>query len=684
MKTTQRRSIFSTAVLFLCAASLSQAQWTGSGAGGSGTDFNDEANWVGGVVNGSFVNNTTTATITLTDPTTSLTDLNFYWTTAGTNLFLNGNGTGANEVISLAGNVYLPIATGGVNVTIGSDVTLDFGSFSTSRTFRYGGTGSGSGLLTINGLVTGTATGSANFTVGWLAGAGNANVTLNNTGNTFVAPLSVSGILRYASIGNVGGGASALGAATTVTNGTITMNSGAQTFYNGSTNQSSDRKFQINAEGNITIGHEGSGGKLTLSGGISSSASTHSLAFVTSGSSSNTAATIDITGVIENTGTASTSIEKRGWGTVSLKNTANTYKGITSIGYGTLEVFKLADGGMSSSLGLSSNAASSLVIGTWGHGGTLRYAGTGDSTNRLFTLGVGGATLESAGSGAVQFTNTGSLAHSGTANSARTLTLSGVNTGDNLLAAQLGNYGTGVVSLVKKEAGKWRVTATSTYTGSTSVQAGTLLVDGNISSSSGVSVSAAGTLGGHGRVSAITGAGRVMGGSDVAGILTATTLTFSGGLDLAFEMTLAGAPVWSDAADSGNGLLRLTASSPILSSASSGNVISLYFAGAGTYNGGIFSDENVSFESLVSGASYQYYVEAAGGAYTFNGRSYSLLDAEDVTRTTVQIASADFADTTVTNGWTQQFVVVPEPVTAMQVGLACGLLFLLRGRRQRR
>lgn len=684
MKTTQRRSIFSTAVLFLCAASLSQAQWTGSGAGGSGTDFNDEANWVGGVVNGSFVNNTTTATITLTDPTTSLTDLNFYWTTAGTNLFLNGNGTGANEVISLAGNVYLPIATGGVNVTIGSDVTLDFGSFSTSRTFRYGGTGSGSGLLTINGLVTGTATGSANFTVGWLAGAGNANVTLNNTGNTFVAPLSVSGILRYASIANVGGGASALGAATTVTNGTITLNSGAQTFYNGSTNQSSDRKFQINAEGNIAIGHEGAGGKLTLTGGISSSASTHNLVFLTSSNSSNTAATIDVTGVIENTGTATTSIEKRGWGTVSLQNTANTYKGITSIGYGTLEVFKLANGGLSSSLGLSSNAASNLVIGTWGYGGILRYAGTGDSTDRLFTIAVGGATLESAGSGAVQFTNTGSLAHSGTANSARTLTLSGVNTGDNLLAAQLGNYGTGVVSLVKKDAGKWRLTGTNTYTGATTVQAGTLIVDGSITASSGVSVSASGTLAGHGKVSAITGAGRVMGGSDVAGILSATTLNFSAGLDLAFEMRLEGAPVWSDAADSGNGVLHLSASTPILSSASGGNVISLYFAAGGTYLGGIFSNENANFESLVSGASYQYYLESVGGTYSFNGRTYSLLDAGDVVRTTVQVTSADFGDGTVTNGWSQQFAVVPEPAIALQLGLGWGLLFLVRGRRQRR
>jgi autotransporter-associated beta strand protein len=71
-----------------------------------------------------------------------------------------------------------------------------------------------------------------------------------------------------------------------------------------------------------------------------------------------------------------------------------------------LEVDDLANGGSPSSVGSSSNAASNLKL----QGSTLRYVGTGDSTDRLFTVGTGGGTLDSSGTGAVVFSNTGALA----------------------------------------------------------------------------------------------------------------------------------------------------------------------------------------------------------------------------------------------------------------------------------
>ncbi len=67
-----------------------------------------------------------------------------------------------------------------------------------------------------------------------------------------------------------------------------------------------------------------------------------------------------------------------------------------------LQVNKLANGGVASSISNSSSAASNLVL----QGGTLRYNGAGDSTDRSFTIGTMGATLDSSGSGAVSFTNT--------------------------------------------------------------------------------------------------------------------------------------------------------------------------------------------------------------------------------------------------------------------------------------
>jgi fibronectin-binding autotransporter adhesin len=72
----------------------------------------------------------------------------------------------------------------------------------------------------------------------------------------------------------------------------------------------------------------------------------------------------------------------------------------------TLEVNKLADGGQASSIGNSSSDAANLYL----HGATLRYTGAGDSTDRLFTVGPGGGTIESSGTGALNFTNSGALA----------------------------------------------------------------------------------------------------------------------------------------------------------------------------------------------------------------------------------------------------------------------------------
>ena len=72
----------------------------------------------------------------------------------------------------------------------------------------------------------------------------------------------------------------------------------------------------------------------------------------------------------------------------------------------TLTATTLANGGAASSIGSSSNAASNLYI----QGATLKYVGAGASTDRLFTIGSGGATIDSSGGGALNMTNTAALA----------------------------------------------------------------------------------------------------------------------------------------------------------------------------------------------------------------------------------------------------------------------------------
>ena len=152
---------------------------------------------------------------------------------------------------------------------------------------------------------------------------------------------------------------------------------------------------------------------------------------------------------------------------------ANTYTGVLTISNGTLSVSTLADGLAASNIGASSNAAANLVL----DGGTLRYTGSGHSTNRLFTLTNNGGTIDASGSGALNFTNTGSVAFTGSG--VRTLTLTGSNTNNNTLATVLGDGTGGASSLTKAGIGTWVLAGTNSYTGLSTISDGTLVVAAN-------------------------------------------------------------------------------------------------------------------------------------------------------------------------------------------------------------
>jgi len=153
---------------------------------------------------------------------------------------------------------------------------------------------------------------------------------------------------------------------------------------------------------------------------------------------------------------------KTGVGTETLTG-ANTYAGSTMIAGGTLSVSSLADGGVASGIGKAANAASNLMLSG---GGTLQYTGSGASTDRLFTIDIGGGAIDASGSGAVAFTNGGSLGFVSVGT--HTLTLTGANTGANTLAAVIDDGG-GATSLVKSGAGTWVLTGANTFSGNTTV-----------------------------------------------------------------------------------------------------------------------------------------------------------------------------------------------------------------------
>ncbi|MCE9631254.1 MAG: autotransporter-associated beta strand repeat-containing protein [Planctomycetia bacterium] len=236
---------------------------------------------------------------------------------------------------------------------------------------------------------------------------------------------------------------------------------------------------------------------------------------------------------------------------------------------------------------------------------------------------------------------------------------------------------TGTGGVIQSGAGALTFTGSSGYTGATTVSGGSLVVDGNILSSSGVAVASGATLGGSGSVAAITGAGLISPGNS-PGILTAPAVDLTGGVDFAFEFMQTGSPTWSSGTASGNDVLRLTnLSTPLVGSATTANVFNIYFAtaaGSETYVGGLFTDKQSDFESLIGGATYQYFVQGSGsGAFTFNGNSYVTLDPSQVTRSTVQVATANFSGNTVSNGYAMQFIIVPEPGTMALAGIGIAL-----------
>lgn len=270
--------------------------------------------------------------------------------------------------------------------------------------------------------------------------------------------------------------------------------------------------------GAVIVLNSASGGTLTINPNIViGAASTQivssrtlnlngTLNWSTFGMSNNIAGgTTTVSGVVSGSGNWS----KSGAGTYHFNNVANDFTGSVSVTGGTLRVEKLADGGNTSSIGSGSSA---IVL----NGGTLATSNTGEggNTNRVIEMRAGAA-LSSNGTGAISFTAT-NVTQTLTA-SARTMTLSGSNTGANTLGSILGDSGTGtnITTLTKSGTGTWVLTVANTYTGTTSISGGGVL-----------RVTGAGALGG--KTGSTTDANNIL----FTGTTANSTLDFQTGANL--------------------------------------------------------------------------------------------------------------------------------------------------------
>lgn len=266
--------------------------------------------------------------------------------------------------------------------------------------------------------------------------------------------------------------------------------------------------------GTLQLGTGGTTGSIDSSSGVSVAAGA-TLAFKRS---DNPAFGLKVTGA--------GNLSQVGAGTVYLANPTSDYTGVTTLSAGVLNVSMLANVNTASPIGKGSSggAAADLVI----NGGTLQHTAASAATNRLFTIGANGATLDASSSFMSIGSGGGALAFS-TSNSPASLTLKGSGVG--MLAASVGNSGSGsnLTALTKSGTGSWTLSGANTYTGTTTVSGGKLYLNGD-NATPAIAVGTGAALGGTGNASAATvtvaAGGNVEGG---AGTLTLANLTFSGG-----------------------------------------------------------------------------------------------------------------------------------------------------------
>jgi fibronectin-binding autotransporter adhesin len=242
----------------------------------------------------------------------------------------------------------------------------------------------------------------------------------------------------------------------------------------------------------------------------------------------------------------------------------------------------------------ATNSAATLTLnvgsGSYTYGGFLRDSASGTNANNLSLVKDGAGTQVLSG-GPSQVTHSGNT----TVNSG-VLELAGVNSAANNSAITVASGGTvrfsgggtrsntiaGSGNFEKTGANTLTLSANNTYTGTTTVSAGSLIINGNQSSATGVlTVSSGAALGGSGTIGGATTISGVLSPGNSIGTLTvANDVTWNAGENWVFELGAAGPSIGSPGTSD---LLAIVNSGDFLKG--TGSSFTFDFAGTATAEG---------------------------------------------------------------------------------------------------
>jgi fibronectin-binding autotransporter adhesin len=531
----------------------------------------------------------------------------------GNGIVFDNGGAGAllqNSTGATSGRLTLS----GGTVTLADDLTLSNTSTSATKT---------NGSISITSLIAGTGDLSINNVMNSLS---SGYILMGNKNSTFVGSTTIeSGAVTMSNSGNPTAGVSFFG----LTSNTVTLGStggGSVSLvgqgYSSTVILTNQIVVAAGTGGTTVLGSNNVNaalvsGAASFTGDVALNGDVTLLSAVSAGNvAANATNTTVFSGVISGTGdltvigtAASLGSDNVALGTTHLTG-ANTFTGITRIASGTLAIG--ANGGGTDSLALQNSTvdlngadSGSLVFGT-----TEASAGTFFPDASLTASATFGGLQGSRDLALVNYA-AGAVALSVGNNNSNT-TYSGALSG----AGSLTKIGTGVLTL----------TGANSHAGGTTVNAGTLLVNGTISESA-VTVNAGGTLGGTGAV-APTGAnglvvnsgGVVAPGDGGIGSLevnlggTTGSASFLSGSNFVFDLN---APGGSDVLD----FTGLTASSGDV--IFNGNVINFNDLGSlapGLYTLMTFDADNAYTGTLAVGSGLGGYT----GSFIYNADSIQL------------------------------------------------------------